>query len=265
MSANLKYVPVVATPGAGRIHSIYRSTINFTLKGKLFSLQSGLAACSPVSFVATQDVLPRCRLGENVAWDGHTLKIGGLSFAADQAEHFSGILPIGRFCPLPERTILPVPTSFFGGSAASHTEAQEIMLCLSKTIKTGNWTDAAEVASEMLGLGCGLTPSGDDWLTGLLALLHFTALQADSAVFLRALCAQLSARLHETNDVSARFLELACAGRFSAPICALFSAWHNGDTSGLARAVSQVLRLGHTSGADTLAGIRFLYDHLKMR
>ncbi len=164
MSANLKYVPVVVTPGAGQIHSVYRSTINFTLKGKLFSLQSGLAACSPVSFVATQDVLPRCRLGENVAWDGHTLKIGGLSFAADQAEHFSGILPIGRFCPLPERTVLPVSTSFFGGSAASHTEAQEIMLCLSKTIKTGNWTDAAEVASEMLGLGCGLTPSGDDWL-----------------------------------------------------------------------------------------------------
>lgn len=216
-----------------------------------------------MSFVIASCALPSFRLGETAEWDGKMLQIGNISFSSEQAQHFPGVLPVGKFHPLAEHASFPMPVSFFGGSAASHAEAHKIKLLLSEAIKKENWDNAAELACAMLGLGCGLTPSGDDWLTGLLAFLHFTALQECSSTLLCKLRERLPAHLQETNDISARFLELACAGRFSAPICALFSAWYRDDRQEFDHAVSRVLRLGHTSGMDTLGGIHFLYERLK--
>lgn len=262
MPAELRLVPASAKAGVGRVHSVYRSTVNFTLNGELFSLQDSLAECSPISFVAAQPMLPPCRVGQSAVWDGQWLRIGASVFAAGRAERFSGRLPAARRPSLPQELRLPAPPALFGGSCASDTEARQLCSRTAQALLREDWLAAAEAACGMLGLGCGLTPSGDDWLCGLLALLHFTAARADAAAFLSALCSHLSVRLHETSDVSARFLETACAGRFSAPLCALFCAWNDADADAFERAVSRLLRLGHSSGADTLEGIRFIYHHL---
>ncbi len=262
MPAELRLVPASAEVGTGRVHSVYRSTVNFTLDGKLFSLQDSLAECSPISFVAAQPALPPCKVGQRAVWDGHRLQIGTSVFDAGSAKRFSGRLPAARRLSLPQELRLPASPTLFGGSCASDTEARQLCSRTAQALLRGDWLAAAEAACGMLGLGCGLTPSGDDWLCGLLALLHFAAVRVDTAAFLSALCSRLSVRLHETNDVSARFLEAACAGSFSAPLCALFCAWNNADADAFDCAVLRLLRLGHSSGADTLEGIRFIYHHL---
>lgn len=260
MPDHLIVIPSVAKPGAGRVHSVYRSTINFTLNSELFSLHPAQTACSPIGFSVARCALPACRVAAPVLWDGRRLQIAEHVFSADRATRFCGKLPAVREAPLPNGARFPLSDAPFGGSDASAAEAAQITRRVSRALACGQWGTAADCACEMLGLGCGLTPSGDDWLTGVLALLHFTSARAESRAFLLALQQRLPHRLSETNDISARFVQLACAGQFAAPLCALFSAWQGGDARAFHAACLRVLGLGHSSGADMLAGIRFLYN-----
>lgn len=265
MPAELKTIPATELTGYGYVHSIYRSTLNFTLNEELFSLQDARAECSPISFVLLQGLsLPLCRAGQPASWDGTTLRLGDAAFSCShETERFSGELPAARNPVLPEGFALPALNGDFGGSRQSAAEAEAVTQRAAAAMACGNWKQAASELCGMLGLGCGLTPSGDDWLIGALALLQFAAEKNAACLqLLHAMQGALLPQLSETNDISARFLELACEKRFSAPVCTLFSAWLGGDAAAVCRAARRVLRLGHSSGADMLEGIRFMYNHL---
>ena len=67
----------------------------------------------------------------------------------------------------------------------------------------------------LIGLGIGLTPSGDDFLCGFLAGLR---LSDGSSVFLPFLEQHILHTLDRTNEISAAFLRCAVLGQFSAPV-----------------------------------------------
>ncbi len=261
MPAELKYVPI-APHGDGSVHSVYRSTVNFTIGGKLFSLQDSKAECTPISFVLNEkESLPLCRVGESTLWDGTRVKIGDTTFVgAKKTKCFEGKLPNASHPAFSPVFALPECHGVFGGDHRIAGEAAGIIKRTQLAIARQEWENAADAMENMIGLGCGLTPSGDDWLTGTMAFLHFSETIDDScAQLLEALRLAILPRLSKTNDISARFLELACKGLFSAPICALFSAWQEEKEAAFAEAVARILRLGHSSGADVLNGIRFIY------
>ena len=109
-----------------------------------------------------------------------------------------------------------------------------------------------EGALGMLGLGEGLTPSGDDCLVGALAVVHRFArswLDAHPEIERVVRAASLTA----TNAIAREFVTHALAGRFSESLIDLLSAQSAKDIEG---AVTHLLRMGATSGADTLHGIR---------
>lgn len=104
----------------------------------------------------------------------------------------------------------------------------------------------------LVGLGPGLTPSGDDFLIGLAATL--TAIRHPLAPFLVHLEPHFARR---TTDVSAAFLAHAARGEYSELLHDALSALLNASGSGGAEAAAlgRLLSFGSSSGADTLMGV----------
>lgn len=107
----------------------------------------------------------------------------------------------------------------------------------------------------LVGLGVGLTPSGDDALVGAWCLC------AAAGVTARPDAERLvldPAGRPRTTDVSVSYLRLAAEGAFS-PSLARVARCLTGpesDAADMADAVRAELRFGATSGADALAGMR---------
>ena len=110
-------------------------------------------------------------------------------------------------------------------------------------------------AEPLLGLGPGLTPSGDDFLAGFLGLAVLAS--PDTAPLLRKVGRGML-RLAEarTTLLSRAFLAHALVGALAPPVDALAAAILSGaPRQAVAQAARAASGLGHTSGMDMLAGI----------
>jgi len=118
--------------------------------------------------------------------------------------------------------------------------------------------DPLELAS-LVGLGVGLTPSGDDALVGALASLDLVSECSPDARLLRqALVKALPVPLEpRTTRLSAQMLRAAADCLYAEPVLALLDALASKDASpaSVERAAEALSRLGHRSGRDTLLGI----------
>jgi Protein of unknown function (DUF2877) len=116
-----------------------------------------------------------------------------------------------------------------------------------------------------LGRGPGLTPSGDDVLVGMLAVLACGGLaSAAAAEAASRLSSAMSPVLRATTDISRHLLVQAARGLPGRALHELGRVLVEGaDAAGLARALAPVLDTGATSGADACLGLtaacRLLY------
>ncbi|MFI0349711.1 DUF2877 domain-containing protein [Actinomadura sp. 9N407] len=140
------------------------------------------------------------------------------------------------------------------GGLADHPD----LLRLSGRCAEGDLAGAVESAERIVGLGPGLTPSGDDILAGLLVSLRLiggAAGQDDRAVWLAdwlgaAVTADAGTR---TTSLAATLLHCAASGGAGAEVAAVLRAVAGHEPAG--PAVRRLLAAGHTSGADLAAGV----------
>ncbi len=103
----------------------------------------------------------------------------------------------------------------------------------------------------LIGLGPGLTPSGDDLLGGALVALHLLG-RPDLA---EALWHGISGAVETgTHAISRAHLAAAARGLGGAALHAILNDLLTGKTDALATRLAAVDRIGHTSGWDALAG-----------
>ncbi len=123
--------------------------------------------------------------------------------------------------------------------------------------RAGNTPAANTAAVRLLGLGPGLTPSGDDILMGLLASLHWQArLGALPPEPITTLIAAVQAAAsHQTTRLSTRLLAHAADGILYAPAMALGTALLAGDLAAIPAPARRLLTIGHTSGHDMACGL----------
>ena len=116
--------------------------------------------------------------------------------------------------------------------------------------------ELGRLLDRVIGFGPGLTPSGDDALVGLLAVGWRLQGCAGPIVAPDALITGIAARLGQTTVFGRFFLAHGLAGRFGAAVLAAVDclAWP-ASPAARGQALDQLLRLGATSGADTLVGI----------
>lgn len=108
---------------------------------------------------------------------------------------------------------------------------------------------SSEPVHALIGLGPGLTPSGDDFLVGALALLDALGERSAHAVLARAIA---DAPRGLTSPLSDCLLRAAAAGHVGENLCRAVSAVISGAAE---TAVAALRHTGHSSGWDMLAGV----------
>jgi hypothetical protein len=140
------------------------------------------------------------------------------------------------------------------------SRARAAMADLTAGLLTGQPEQTLAGAIRLAGLGGGLTPAGDDFAVGA-CLASWAGLYGPAAQSLGPVIAQ--AMLPATTSLSAAYIHSAVRGECAAPWHALFTALLQpatqprrppGPSRALSSAVNTLLTLGHTSGADGLAG-----------
>jgi len=115
---------------------------------------------------------------------------------------------------------------------------------------------AKDAAQKMIGLGPGVTPSGDDVLIGFLAGLYSTAEnEPERLAFIQTFGESLALLSKETNEISRTYLHHAIHGQFSSSMSALLDAINDGAEEQLISALKDAMRVGHSSGMDSVTGL----------
>jgi hypothetical protein len=148
----------------------------------------------------------------------------------------------------------PLPPGLLGRARAG-------MADLTAGLLSGQPEQTVAGALRLAGLGGGLTPAGDDFAVGA-CLASWAGLYGPAAQNLCPVIAQAMPS-STTTALSAAYVKAAARGDCAAPWHALFTALVQPAPaprqSALSSAVAALLALGHTSGADGLAG--FLAPH----
>lgn len=114
---------------------------------------------------------------------------------------------------------------------------------------------AVDAAVALLGLGGGLTPSGDDFVGGALFVRAALATGTGRLPWRRAAGAVVAAAPVQTHPISVALLADLAEGRGWAPLHDLVAALAAADARSAEAAARALVGLGHTSGWDLLAGV----------
>jgi hypothetical protein len=112
-------------------------------------------------------------------------------------------------------------------------------------------------AHGLAGLGGGLTPAGDDFIVGiLLGLRSIPSPESLSSIYESI----LNIAIPRTNALSAAWLQAAAKGNIHELWHQFFDALVFGSTSELQIGARRILAVGHSSGADALAGFVLILE-----
>jgi hypothetical protein len=118
-------------------------------------------------------------------------------------------------------------------------------------------TVKSSTVQALIGLGSGLTPSGDDILIGYLAGLSCTTQgEAKRTRFVSELGKTVIALSAKTNDISRTYLYHAAQGQISSRLVDLAEAICRGEKpERLSEIAEASFHVGHTSGMDAVTGL----------
>lgn len=160
---------------------------------------------------------------------------------AKNGQGFSALLP-----PLLE---LPTPTAPGDGSLLT------TLLGLRQALRSADVLASAEMLGKMLGLGSGLTPSGDDVVMGLLlAFNRWQAVLWPGGDLERLNALVVEAAYRATTTLSANLIECATQGESDERLVMTLDSIVTGQ-SAASECVPLLLGWGNSSGADALVGM----------
>lgn len=127
----------------------------------------------------------------------------------------------------------------------------EIIDGIRQACESDNGALLRQIASAV-GFGFGLTPSGDDFLTGMLAACDFFA---NEKPIYRDIAGAVSMLASSTTLPSFYMLDAACQGLYPETLCEVLPAIVDEDEKCLCRSLARLRSIGASSGDDMLAGI----------
>jgi len=146
---------------------------------------------------------------------------------------------------------LAKPSEVMPGSEASiiREMTDRFLVC----VKQSDLEGALQAGRSILGRGGGLTPSGDDWLSGF--LLYF-ARTGQMNPFLASLGEALTAMAFEsTTKISANRIEAACQGWSEELFLEVVDSLLVSNVEISDVTIEHLVNFGHSSGVDTCVGI----------
>lgn len=271
------------------VHSVFRSAVNISpgvgrngippggesnlltlVASREADLPQGMRVDTPEDFSFESGAL---RIGDSVACRAGLLRLGSLTIDLRGARRWTCDLPSLRADPsnpavasawqivwdalnqrqtqlnadIIARDLLRSDSTLRAGAA---------MRGLLEATQRLDSTAASSVAA-LIGLGSGLTPSGDDLLVGYLAGL-WCAVQGrrERAAFLSRLGEVVIRLSAQTTDISRAYLCHAARGQVSSRLANLAEAICRGENSDrLLNTLESAMQVGHTSGMDAATGL----------
>lgn len=245
----------------GRVHSAFRSVVNVATESpELFSLTAASVARAPRAVQVCLDRLDGhgIAVGDDVSSDGHTLRIGESVVVVVLGtpvweERRSDSAPMaGRLSTLDG--LLTAPAAVCDLSAFDVAVAERVqggVEALRTAVLANSAADVRTAAASLVGLGVGLTPTGDDVLTGA----AFVASRLGGSLDLVHDAVAAVVESEATNDISLTAMRCALRGRAVQPIEDLYAWLCGAGTHNPHDLVADVLAIGHTSGADLALGL----------
>lgn len=250
----LRQVPEQA---AGTVHSVFQTSFNVKVDGFLVHVGS---ASNPLSCLGLnidpgrmQELLPCIRQGDRGIFRNGTLRIYNRQQVSTIAYgSFPTVdLSIGQRTEMTGTALLSALRKLDLRSRIGISWDSALEQALQALRDPGADASALRAAIEFLvGRGLGLTPSGDDILLG-----YGAGLQAwgNPDLFCRTLRETLD---RQTTDISIAYLNAMLDRYVNADYHALFSAVRAGRETAYPALLEEISRHGHTSGCDSLLGLR---------
>lgn len=256
-----------ALPGAGTVHSVFRSVINVATPGEqLWSLAARTVPAAPRTVRLPLDELTGLDLqvGAQVTVRGPVILAGAADVDLSAAALWSPSGPAGRVVPerlaelLTELDRLGEPGGARAGndpfSAAVAGRIAAGLDRIAAAVTAGDTASLRAAAAGLIGLGTGLTPAGDDVLTGL----AFASARLGGPLAIVPDAVREAASAGSTHEVSLTALRQACAGRAVQPLADLLAALcepRGSEGSPTRDRLAALLAIGHTSGTDLAHGL----------
>lgn len=249
-------LPVPTGTWCGRVHSVFRNSVNLCGPGDtLLCVHRFSFGLLPGSYLVPGLDTGGLHPGDPVQGWAAGLRLGGLtlSLAPDVQQVDTRIprsgRPVDPAAWAAQRRALCLRRA--GQASDGLTEALYRRLGrelaeLRKAVENRNRTELQRRCEAMVGLGQGLTPSGDDMLLGVLSALHMYRPEPAGL-----LAEALEPLLSRTNDISRSYLRQALEGRAATPVLQTLEGLASGDMRG----AGLLLDVGHSSGGDILEGI----------
>jgi hypothetical protein len=260
---------------SGFVHSTFNRTFNIqcTENGELYTIASSEIDNGPNTLLMDVNSFSSMGLAVNdkVTVKNQTLTIGNkLAISIDKADTWESVIPT-----YPDNVdILTRNVKWMkdyiniygkGGGMKRRIVAQSLfeaemsrMLDLRKNLLLDNIVKnhvslAIPHAVSLIGLGPGLTPSGDDFLTGI-----FTVFNMKNSPFYaqRSFCKDVLMNAKTlTNDISYMAMKKASIGKVRESIICLIDSLIAGNEEDLILSLNKVLSIGSSSGTDISLGL----------
>jgi hypothetical protein len=275
LSADVAFLRRLRTVGCyGRVHSVFKRVINIEIPGRnLFTLATRDLDDAPDTIIVDSADFRNMRVTarQRVSTIGKLMRVGpilGIDFG--DVKPWVGELPVYPLHASLLRRNLDALTAHLQRTgdaigmlrplAGGSTFDQQVSAVLAArsdrlydALLRRNIDDARVHVQSMIGLGPGLTPSGDDYLVGLFAVINVVSSPAEA---LRCAYLEMIVGVEgATNAISYAALSKAATGRVRASIGDLIEQLLHGAEGAFFAPLARVLAIGSTSGSDIVAGI----------
>ncbi|MGG2027673.1 DUF2877 domain-containing protein [Gottfriedia sp. S16(2024)] len=258
---------------SGFVHSLFKRTFNFQCieDGELYTVACNEIDNGPNTLVIDVECFDKLDLeiNDTVYVENQILHIANkLSIHIVNVEQWESILPLlpdnieglkgnfefmknfidhhGKSGGIKEASIFQ--TSF---EKQMSKLLQERTGLLMNDLVNNQTTSTLQHAVSLIGLGPGLTPSGDDFLVGLLTIFNTSPCFSH-----KAFCEEVVKKAKSlTNEISYMAIKKASIGKVRESIILLIHSLLNGTERDLILALTKVLNIGSSSGTDIALGL----------
>jgi len=276
LSGDLEFIERIKNSSlTGFVHSTFRRTINIQCieNGELYTIASSQVDNAPNTLVIQSASLEEWNVDVNdaVFLKNKTLSIlNKLAISINQANKWESILPEypSKHQNLIRNLIKMKEYIDFHGKAGGikknllaqslyETEMSKLIEERTRLVENellnNRMTNALHHAVSLIGLGPGLTPSGDDFLVGLFTIINLRNSPFNTH---QSFCEEVVLRAKTlTNEISYMALKKASIGKVRESIIQLVYAILNGNEADLYLSLNKVLNIGSSSGTDIALGL----------
>ncbi|MBV7363125.1 DUF2877 domain-containing protein [Actinomycetaceae bacterium TAE3-ERU4] len=263
--------PLTPVMKKARVVNSFNHSMSFQLEGQrpqLWTIVTAQKPPSPATLICDLPQLPHLEVGSEILISSQGLehellniKFAGCKFLSCQIAPTHSSIPDIELLTwaLSQWKKLTPRGSFRKRERCSEVDLHihQKLVCGANQFLVGitsseNTENLREVTKNFLGLGAGLTPSGDDFIVGVLAVLSATGQKSEAR---KIICQAVRENLTNTTEVSQQFLEAALQGRFNHAVAQVVYTLIDEDMESAKAAIEELLKHGSTSGGDTLLGI----------